>query len=406
MARARPKRGQKPPSHSASTSATPSPATTPAATQPVQPTIKQIDARPFLEREESGFKLPTTESVAPILANIWMTVECSFGEWFSALAMYFMIFGGCCSNVFALEAIIKAAPASGHLITFCQFLLVAIEGLWYHFDPTQKMLLKPNTIPLQRWLIQIALFFSVSLLNNQAFNYNISVPVHIILRSGGSMTTMLIGLLCGKRYSRQQVFSVFILTGGCILAALGDSKGNNKTEALTRFSTGLVLLFIAQMLSAIMGLYIEATYAKYGNNYREGLFYTHALSLILFIPFFSQLRDQWNTLAASPPLESNPYIPSFITNIPQQLVFLALNAFTQYICISGVNRLGARVSALSVTVVLNVRKLVSLGLSIFLFGNRLSTEVAMGAAIVTIGGFWYALESNKQNRPRGKTKSQ
>jgi len=43
---------------------------------------------------------------------------------------------------------------------------------------------------------------------------------------------------------------------------------------MTRFLTGLTILFIAQVLSAFMGLYIENTYATFGNNYREGLFYT------------------------------------------------------------------------------------------------------------------------------------
>lgn len=124
-----------------------------------------------------------------------------------------------------LTATARAAPASGHLITFAQFMLVAFEGFLYHFDPTSKTLLKPNTIPIHRWLVQIALFFSVSLLNNHAFNYNISVPVHIILRSGGSMTTLLVGWLWGKRYSKIQVASVAVLTAGCVLAALGDSKG-------------------------------------------------------------------------------------------------------------------------------------------------------------------------------------
>lgn len=88
---------------------------------------------------------------------------------------------------------------TGHLITFAQFVLVAAEGLYQHFDRKSPTLLKPNQIPLHRWLGQIVLFFSVSILNNYAFGYNISVPVHIILRSGGSMTTMLIGYMFGKR---------------------------------------------------------------------------------------------------------------------------------------------------------------------------------------------------------------
>lgn len=75
-----------------------------------------------------------------------------------------------------------------------------MEGFIYHFDPKSPTLLKPNTIPIHRWLVQILLYFSVSILNNYAFGYKISVPVHIILRSGGSMTTLVIGWLWGKRF--------------------------------------------------------------------------------------------------------------------------------------------------------------------------------------------------------------
>lgn len=94
----------------------------------------------------------------------------------------------------------RAEPQSGHLLTFAQFLFVAVEGFIYHFDPKSPTLLKPNTIPIHRWLVQILLYFSVSILNNYAFGYKISVPVHIILRSGGSMTTLVIGWLWGKRF--------------------------------------------------------------------------------------------------------------------------------------------------------------------------------------------------------------
>ena len=48
------------------------------------------------------------------------------------------------------------------------------------------------------------MFFAVNLLNNFAFGYDISVPVHIILRSGGSMMTMLVGHIWGKRYTGVQ----------------------------------------------------------------------------------------------------------------------------------------------------------------------------------------------------------
>lgn len=113
----------------------------------------------------------------------------------------------------------------GNLITFVQFLITALFTWPAHFAVSRPpFFLKPRAIPLVRWLPNIILFFTVNLLNNYAFGYNISVPVHIILRSGGSATTMLIGFLWGKRYSRVQILSVMMLTVGIIVAAMADAQ--------------------------------------------------------------------------------------------------------------------------------------------------------------------------------------
>lgn len=79
-------------------------------------------------------------------------------------------------------------------------------------------------MPLRRWLINIVLFFSINTLNNHAFSYDISVPVHIILRSGGSITTIVAGSLWGKKYSRIQFMAVILLTVGVITAAWSDAQ--------------------------------------------------------------------------------------------------------------------------------------------------------------------------------------
>ena len=70
----------------------------------------------------------------------------------------------------------------------------------------------------------MALFFTVNMMNNFAFGYNISVPVHIILRSGGSVTTMLVGFIWGKRYGQRQIIGVVLLTIGVIVAAMADAR--------------------------------------------------------------------------------------------------------------------------------------------------------------------------------------
>jgi dolichyl-phosphate-mannose-protein mannosyltransferase len=62
------------------------------------------------------------------------------------------------------------------------------------------------------------------MMNNWAFAFNISVPVHIILRSFGSVTTMAAGWMRGKKYTRVQIFSVAVLTLGVMVSAWADAK--------------------------------------------------------------------------------------------------------------------------------------------------------------------------------------
>lgn len=155
-----------------------------------------------------------------------------------------------------------------------------------------------------------------------------------------------------------------------------------------------------------MGLYTEETYKEYGPHWKENLFYSHLLALPLFLPFLPAMRRQFLKLAASAPLgmpsyESFSNLPVDVREglnriyIPSQLAYLVMNVLTQYACIRGVNLLASAASALTVTIVLNVRKLVSLLLSIWLFGNRLSPGTLLGAVIVFFAGGMYGLEGNK-----------
>lgn len=113
----------------------------------------------------------------------------------------------------------------GTLLTFVQFIFVAITGYFSQFDSRRPPLfLKPNKVPIRRWVVNIVLFWAISVLNNHAFSYDISVPIHIILRSGGSVTTIAAGYLFGKRFSRTQVLAVLLLTVGVVIAAWSDAQ--------------------------------------------------------------------------------------------------------------------------------------------------------------------------------------
>ncbi|GJC99796.1 NST UDP-N-acetylglucosamine transporter [Colletotrichum higginsianum] len=194
---------------------------------------------------------PSTEKPMQIAGRI---VTSLFAQWIAVGVMLGLIFGGCCSNVYALEAIIKSVRIVPHLVVICSpnftslesnpraFLFVAITGYFSQFDGSRPpFFIRENKVPLRRWIINIVLFFSINVLNNHAFSYDISVPVHIILRSGGSITTMIAGTLYGKKYSRIQIVAVVLLTFGVITAAWSDAQ--SKASHNTRFNQEAALTF-------------------------------------------------------------------------------------------------------------------------------------------------------------------
>lgn len=154
-----------------------------------------------------------------------------------------------------------------------------------------------------------------------------------------------------------------------------------------------------------MGLYTEETYKQYGPQWRENLFYCHILSLPLFLPFAPSMIRTFSKLADSPSLYAEPYLGAsvgLLQRVPSQLIFLMANVLTQYACIRGVNLLAAASSALTVTIVLNIRKLVSLLLSIWLFGNSLAFGTFVGAVLVFGAGALYTLDSKSKGKQTDK----
>lgn len=119
-------------------------------------------------------------------------------------------------------------------MTFGQFLFVALDGLRHQLEWGEGRLpirLKKTKVPLSRWMLMVALFFAVSVLNNLALGYRISMPLHIIFRSGGLFTSMVMGaLLLRKRYPLGQVIGVGLVTLGVVWATLDNAGMDNESQ--------------------------------------------------------------------------------------------------------------------------------------------------------------------------------
>ena len=198
-----------------------------------------------------------------------------------------------------------------------------------------------------------------------------------------------------------------------------------ESDATTsEFTQGLCVLLVAQFLSAYSGAYVEDTYAAYATDWKENLFYSHFLALPLFLPLMATLHEQYTKMVQTPPLQEwSAKLPTGVDfdgtghaifapvhrglgSMPQGIVFLLTNALTQLACISGVNLLAAKSSAVTVTIVLNIRKLVSFIFSTWLFGHRLNAKMVIGSTLVFGSGALYGWETSWRLPQQRRSKEQ
>lgn len=181
---------------------------------------------------------------------------------------------------------------------------------------------------------------------------------------------------------------------------------------------GIGILTLALILSGLLGVAQDKTLSSYTARtqmgtklkvdnsslsteagspdvWQESMFYLHFLALPLFFFIRHDLTVQARTLLASQARTSTFSVPLAAAQftLPAVLPALLANTLTQLLCTAGVNRLTTRVPALTVTLVLVVRKAVSLVLSVVLFDGSDVTWGMLwsGAFLVFAGTVGYTL---------------
>lgn len=293
---------------------------------------------------------------------------------------------GCMLNAVFLEYLVKADPGSGTLATFGQYVFIAIEGFVF----TMKCGTKKRIIPLKSYFSVVAMFLIANVSNNYVFKFNISMPLHMIFRSGSLITNMILGIIMlKKRYTVMKFFSVGLISVGVTICTLVTGS-EMKNEAATSVAGddsffwwlfGISILVAALLVSSILGIFQESLYLRYGKHPNEALFYTHLLPLPIFLFFGANIWEHFNTAMLSPPLD----IPFTNLSIPSTMLYLLGNIVTQYMCIKSVYLLATEASSLTVTLVLTLRKFLSLLLSIVYFNNTFTLYHWLGTICVFIG---------------------
>ncbi|XP_055312263.1 UDP-xylose and UDP-N-acetylglucosamine transporter-like [Sitodiplosis mosellana] len=298
---------------------------------------------------------------------------------------------GCCANVVILEYMVKMDPGLGNLVTFAQFAFIALEGFIF----TSKFGTEPLRIGYQNYIILVVMFFVASVCNNYALDFNIPMPLHMIFRAGSLIANMVMGIvILRKRYDFSKYLSVLMITLGIIVCTFvsgssiestaNPNLGREDTSGYSEFfwwMCGLSLLTLALFLSARMGIYVEVLYKVHGKHPQEALYITHLLPLPGFLLLYNNIAEHMAIANASEPVA----IPVIGVSIPILWICLFANCLTQYLCISSVFLLTTECSSLTVTLIITLRKFISLLFSIVYFNNSFTVCHWIGTFLVFVG---------------------
>ncbi|XP_056128509.1 UDP-xylose and UDP-N-acetylglucosamine transporter [Rhinichthys klamathensis goyatoka] len=302
-----------------------------------------------------------------------------------------LVFVGCCSNVVFLELLVRDFPGCGNIVTFAQFAFIALEGFIFETNFGRK---KPQ-IPLSNYVIMVTMFFTASVINNYALNFNIAMPLHMIFRSGSLIANMILGIvILKKRYSMSKYLSIALVSLGIFICTIMSAKQvsvkkgateEDGVHAFMHWLLGIAMLTFALLMSARMGIFQETLYKKYGKHSKEALFYNHCLPLPGFLLLSTDIYKHAVLFSQSSPVE----IPVIGQSMPVMWFYLLMNVITQYVCIRGVFILTTECASLTVTLVVTLRKFLSLIISILYFRNPFTTWHWVGTAVVFLGTLLY-----------------
>lgn len=198
-----------------------------------------------------------------------------------------------------------ADPNAGALLTFFQFLLIGVISIRHAFQlrtggpkdvapvgaRSAAGIVKPGpdgvsvgtpsaswpswlpfqwldpVVPLTHYVGMTLMFFTMSYLNNWAFAFHISQPMHMVFRSANLMVSFAFGwAFFGKRYTGKQLLSVVLLTIGAVSATMAEAMVGDTASAAAAIARGSVTGVGSSTGSASAAHALEAVGSCAGNG--------------------------------------------------------------------------------------------------------------------------------------------
>lgn len=329
---------------------------------------------------------------------------------------------GCCANVYTFEKLIQQNSEITTFITFSQYLFIFIcaslylryTSFWTKKKEAEELAARkgksanPSSGLSYEFVVPVLSQVLTGYLGNLVFQFDLSMPSHIIFRSSGTAMTLLLGwAFWGKRYGIEKIVGSSLIAVGTIIFTLdvkSVSDGETAADAGAGGSTrviGIVILLATTVISSLTSLFKEQWY-QHGSKkleWREVLYYNYLYGTVIYVLLIPQVVSEFHKLQLQ--LAAGAGAPE-TPGTSFTLVTFVLNWITQLCCILGVNVLVFRISALSLTIVLLVRRFLSLMLSIYVFDNPVSLLGHVGVLCVFAGATIYSFGSKIRQTTRGR----
>jgi UDP-xylose/UDP-N-acetylglucosamine transporter B4 len=149
---------------------------------------------------------------------------------------------------------------------------------------------------------------------------------------------------------------------------------------------GVIMVAVSLVIASCLGIFQEVLYKRHGKHSKEAMFYSHALSLPFFVFLGSDILQQAAIFNKSAPVVLWSWIPS----IPILWLYLIINVMTQYVCVRSVFILTSEYASLTVTLVITLRKFLSLIFSVLYFQNPFTVYHWAGSLLTFTGSMIFS----------------
>jgi UDP-galactose transporter B1 len=251
---------------------------------------------------------------------------------------------------------------------------------------------KPSTMPQSFLVIVGALAFGSTISSMVALRY-VTYITRILGKSCKSIPVMIMGVLLGKKYAFKKYVSVFVLSIGVAIFLLGTAhekqhravQHNESHDSLPeqQRTPNMVLGFSLLVLSLIFDGATGALEDKFMEAYHIGAF-----DLMYYVNIYKALFSVVGMVVNG---EVPVFLEYVVPSLPNLLMLSLTGAFGQAFIFFTISKFGALTTAIIGT----CRKVLSIVLSVFLFGHVLSFEqtVGLGLSFTGIGLNWVNIKN-------------